>query len=328
MSKDKSSLKEIAKIIKGANNIALFGHISPDIDCFGSLFGLYQGLVALGKKAQIYSHESLRFDQATLFDESLVKLGGFNPNEYDLLIAVDTATKDRLGEYKEAFTTHPNTVKIDHHRVGSCYAEYDYVDFTKSSCSEIIYTLLTILKVNITPEIATALYAGLSADTGSFIYSNVNDNSFETGKLLFERKADIRKINRTLYQSLTRVQLEMKKHMYRNMEIIDDQVALIVVTNDDLVKAGACKQDCENHSAELMAINGINVSCAIIERVPNEFCCSFRGKDDYNVSVIAQRLGGGGHVSAAGCRFICESAEKAKAQVLDAIRKYLKSREA
>ena len=299
MSKDKSSLKEIAKIIKGANNIALFGHISPDIDCFGSLFGLYQGLVALGKKAQIYSHESLRFDQATLFDE-----------------------------YKEAFTTHPNTVKIDHHRVGSCYAEYDYVDFTKSSCSEIIYTLLTILKVNITPEIATALYAGLSADTGSFIYSNVNDNSFETGKLLFERKADIRKINRTLYQSLTRVQLEMKKHMYRNMEIIDDQVALIVVTNDDLVKAGACKQDCENHSAELMAINGINVSCAIIERVPNEFCCSFRGKDDYNVSVIAQRLGGGGHVSAAGCRFICESAEKAKAQVLDAIRKYLKSREA
>lgn len=326
MSKDNCSLKDIAKIIKNAKNIALFGHISPDIDCYGSMFGLYNALKIMGKSVQLFAHESFKADQAMLFDESLASYK-FEPSHFDLLISVDTATSDRLGSFKDKFICHNNTIKIDHHKVGSSYAGLNYIDYTKSSCSEIIYQLLNILRTQITPEIATCLYSGLSADTGSFIYSNVNENSFEIGKQLFEKKANIRKINIALYQNVTHPQLAMKKYLYDNIEIIDNEIAIVVVPFKDMEKVGACKQDCENHSVDMVAINDINVSCAIIEKSPGEFTCSFRGKDGYNVSMIAQRLGGGGHVSAAGCRLLDKSATEVRAMVIEATRKYLKSRE-
>jgi len=183
------------------------------------------------------------------------------------------------------------------------------------------------MHLNISPEIATALYSGLSSDTYSFVNANTNISSFEAGKLLFEKGADIRKANVTLYQTLTKPQFEMKKYLYKNLEIIDDEIAIITIPYKDMVNVGACKQDCENHSSEMASIQGVNISCSIIERQPNKINCSFRSRDGYNVSLIAQRLGGGGHVHAAGCRLEIENLKEAKDLVLDAIRKYLKSRE-
>ena len=51
----------------------------------------------------------------------------------------------------------------------------------------------------------------------------------------------------------------------------------------------------------------------------NEIKVSLRSKSYVNVSKIAQRFGGGGHIRAAGCT-IYSSVEDAKKQVVEAVR--------
>lgn len=319
-------LKNIVKIIKKANSIAIINHVSPDIDAYGSMIGLYLGLEKTGKKMSMFSHEVLSNEKQVLFGKYPISIGNLESKNFDLLISVDVATKDRLGIYKDDFVTHSNTIKIDHHRVGNEFAQVSFVDYERSSSSEIIFDLLDFMGVNINAELATCLYAGLSADTYSFINLNTNKWSFETGKQLLDCGADIASVNDALHRTISLSQLAMKRYLYDNMEIIDNEIAVICISLKDLERLKATKQDCDSHSSELISIEGVNISCAIIEKEPNIYGCSMRSMQGYSVSVIAQRLGGGGHVGAAGCTLTCKSIKEAKEIALDAMKKYLKSR--
>ena len=48
-----------------------------------------------------------------------------------------------------------------------------------------------------------------------------------------------------------------------------------------------------------------------------------RSKKGYDVRVIAEELGGGGHICAAGAKFEAKNIQEAKKRVLDAMFKYV-----
>lgn len=319
----------IKRAIKKAGKIALFCHIDPDFDCLCSMYGLGLALKSTQKKVDMFTHEKFSENQKALLDFSLASIGNFNPAKYDLLISVDTPEKDRLGMYGDAFFAHPNTIKLDHHPASERLAKIEYIDEKSTSCAEIILKLLQYLKITITPEIATILYAGLSADTNSFVNTNVNQQSFKNALELVKKKADVIKVNNAYTRMQSLVKLRINKIFFRNFQIYNKEIAISTISHRELLSAGAEKRDAEGLSNQLLTFCGINIACMIVEREPHEFYLSFRSMPGFDVSIIAQHLNGGGHKEAAGGTLHnVADIKTAKKIVLTEIKKYLRERKA
>lgn len=311
-----SELKQIAKVIKKANRIALFCHINPDFDALGSVYSMYEALTnCFGKQVSIFSSDKLTYTEKMLFDESLLKKN-CNPADYDLFVSCDVSAKNMLGQFEQIFIQKENNVVIDHHSNTTFRGRYSVVDSERSSCCEIVFDLLRALKTKITPQMASYIYAGLSSDTNSFINSNTNVQSFETAKSLIKLGADVAKLNEVLYHTRSKKSIEFKKYLWNNFKIKNDY-AYCVMAYEDLQKLNGEISDCDGYSHSLVGIQGVNYGISIVEEAKGFFKVSMRSKVGYNVMVKAEKIGGGGHVCAAGARFYAKNITEAKKKVLE-----------
>lgn len=325
---DKKTFKNIKQTINKANSIALFCHIDPDFDCLCSMYALRYCLIALNKNVQMFTHEKFAFNQKAMLDESLVKVGGFKPKDFDLVMTVDTPTLDRLGIYAKDIEKFENTIKLDHHQVREEFAKIAFVDTKKSSCCEIIFDLIKLLKIKITPEIATIIYCGLFSDTNSFMNSNTNLNSLQTALKLYKVGGDILKASDVNTKMRTMAEFRLKKIFYQNVEIVNKEIAISTISLAEFKKAKATKQDSGGFSTELLSYNGVNISCCMTQIQENLFNCSLRSMEGYDVSKIAEVFNGGGHVCASACKIKAKSITEAKNKFIKATKSYLKQREA
>ena len=316
MNKD---LKNIVKTIKKANRIALFTHISPDCDALGSVFGLYYALKTLNKTVSIFCKDEFTEVEKLLFEEEYINHDDCNKDDYDLFISCDSPATFRLGAYEEVFKDKDNTIVLDHHFNSGLIGKYNYIDIERSSCCEIVYSLLKALKIKITPTIANKLYTGLSTDTGSFINSNANVNSFQVALELAKHGAETSKLNEILYRTQTKKEIRFKKYLWTNFKIEDD-CAYCLLTNKDLLKLKGQKSDSNNYSSSLISIQGVNYSFSIVEEKEGLYSVSMRSKLGFDVRSKAELLGGGGHICAAGAKIECESMEDAFMRVMKAIK--------
>ena len=314
-----NSLKKIGKIIKKSKSAAIFTHISPDCDALGSSFGLSCALNKLGLKTQIFVKEEFTPSQKMIFEEDRVSRENCNTADFDIFICVDASAINRLGEYDYTFDDKNTTIVLDHHVCDNFIAKYNYIESESSSCCEVIYKFIKILKVKIDAQIATYLYAGLSSDTSSFMNSNTNQDSFKVASELLKYGANVTHINQSLYQSRTLRGIEFQKYLLNNFKIIND-CAYIGVDYETLKnQLNGKKSDCSGYSKNLINIKDINYSFSIVEDKPNIFSLSMRSKIGYDIRVIAEKLGGGGHVCAAGATFEAENINDALNQVLKAM---------
>ena len=318
-----SNMKKAKNEIKLAKRIAIFSHISLDMDCLGSMFALAQVLLNLGKHVEMFNEESLAFEDKFIVDETSINKCGLNPEEFDLFISVDTASSNRLGIFKDKFLNFPNTIKFDHHIRLDDYALINIVEPEMSSCSELMFHFFKFAKFNITPNIATYLYAGISSDTHSFRNGATTVSVLEVAPQLCKLGADFKRVNDALYYNNSRLTMEMKKLFMQKYKIYDNQIAICTISLDDLKKVGASKSDCSSFSAELATIEGINISCNIVQKDETHCSASFRSRNGYDVSIIANILGGGGHVNAAAAVVEISDEKLFTKMVLKEIRLYI-----
>lgn len=311
------SFKKIAKTIKKSNSIALFTHISPDMDALGSSMSLYYAIKSLGKKVSIFVKDNITETQATLVDTNVFEKD-CNQSEYDLFISTDTPSQKRLGDYAKIFIAGQRKIVLDHHLNDDLKGDLNFVDTSYSSCSEISYQIIKELKVKITPQISSYVFMGLSSDTNTFTNSNTNASSFKTAYELTLAKADITNINELLYKTHTTKEIDLKKFLYNNYHL-ENGICFCLVTCDDLMKLNATKADCDFFSSELINMQGANFAFSIIESTPSFYEISLRSKHGYNVRDVAEKFGGGGHICAAGAKLKYESIEKLKDTLVDAI---------
>ena len=316
-----SSFKQIAKKIKKAKSVAIFTHVNPDCDALGSSLPLALAIRSLNIKADVYVKDEFTYSKSLVFDKNTVKNGHCNPNDYDLMISTDVPSISRLGEYGEIFASFENRVVLDHHPNVNTLGKVYYVDTRFSSCSEISFLVIKALKANITKEIASYLYAGLSADTYSFMNANVNENSLKIALELLKNGADVNDINEKLYKTKTDKEVKLMSYMWKNY-VIDNDIVYCLVDLQTLEKIKAQKSDCDNFSSELLCIDTVKCSFSIVELEKGLYNLSLRGKNNENVMSIAQKLGGGGHLRAAGAKFKAEDIYQARDMVLNAFKEF------
>ena len=294
------TLSEIAEELLKTKKVALFAHVNPDCDCFGSMFALAEGLKSLGKKCDMFVDGMLNKFESQLFDIASVNKKEFKAKNYDSLVIVDCSALNRIGKYEKEFLKGKNTFRIDHHVCTSQFAKFEYIEDESSSNCEIIFELLNKLKVKITKEIATYLYCGLATDTYSFMNSNTNKRTYKIASKLVDLGVETVKINKLCFKSVTQNKLKLNQLYYKNLKIIDNRFAYIVVTDKDYKKTGTNCTDSDDFSANLLKIEGIELACCIYYKAKNEYKLSIRSTTKDGALQLARSFNGGGHTQAAG----------------------------
>ncbi|MCX7881538.1 MAG: DHH family phosphoesterase [Patescibacteria group bacterium] len=128
-------------------------------------------------------------------DPSQVKYS-YSGGKFDFIITIDAPSLNSLGEI---YLNNQNQfqgkeiINIDRHLTNTSYGTINFVNKTAASLSELVFKILQNLRINFDKDIATNLYAGLSASTNNFTAYSVTAETFETAAQLL-RLGAIKKI--------------------------------------------------------------------------------------------------------------------------------------
>lgn len=312
------SLDDVAEFLRRADDIVILSHQFPDGDTFGSAAALCMALQSMGKRVKTRCRHAISAKYAFMFRG--VKKQEFEPKT---VVAVDVAYIDLLGEpIREEYEGHVDLC-IDHHAGNRTFATYTYVDSTAAATTEIIYALITKLGAKITPEIAEAIYTGITTDTGCFKYTNATPRTYRIAACMMETGIDAAAINREMFDTKTRARLEMERRVLDSMKFyLDDRCAVVYIMREMIAESGACEDDLEGLAAIPRQIEGVLVGVTLREKKSGEYKVSLRTQEPVNAAQICALFDGGGHACAAGCT-LAGPAELATERIVAAIGDYL-----
>ncbi len=283
-----------AKRLLQAEDILILTHKDPDGDTIGGAFALYWTLTALDKRVRVVCPDEMppRFDY--LYPSAQAD---FAPA---YIVAVDVADPRLLGKLSEL----ANRVDlcIDHHPTNTGYARETLLEPACASATELIFAVLEDEDIPISPLAATALYTGLSSDTGSFRYQNTTAASFAAAARLLELGADHMLANERIFGRQSRAMVAAQSRAAAAMRFyLDGKCAVLRLPRSLLEETGATDEELEGISETPRRVAGVAVGVVLRERPAGTARLSLRSTDNTDVSVICRSFGGGGHLRAAGC---------------------------
>ena len=325
-----AGLDVIASRIRDANDVFLFTHEFADGDALGSMVALTLYLLAMGKSVHAFVPGKVQSVYRFLATDELLNTMTATQATAHIgtvrvtCLSADAADVDRLGEWKALFLSGAERLVIDHHDTNGGFGEVFAIDGSASSCCEILFELFGIIDPGlIDSRIASALYTGLVADTGSFQYANTKALSLMHGARLIELGASPDEISRSVYESKPYGSLRlMATSVVASRLMYAGQVVVSYVTRNMLAASGALDEDTEGITDELRRIDGTRAVVLFKEASDGSVKVSLRGKYGFDVKRIAAVFGGGGHLLAAGCTIRSELGE-AEVRVLAELDRYL-----
>lgn len=295
--KNITTIKQTADLLKSKRSFALFAHTNPDGDTVGASVALCLALQKIGKQVQIFCDGSLGDKLGSFEATSSISREFFG--SYDLHVAVDSGDVFRLGELSSAFESSKETLTIDHHG-GLCYSKYNCL-FKYASTCQIVYEIIGCLGVEIDSQLATYLYMGLSTDTGNFAHANTDASSLLMGAELLGKGADSQRVIRVLLKDLTIPELKLRARVAGRLRTYyDDKLAVLYVTKRDLDDFGLDFYATTGMVQYAIDLDTSFVGVCICEHSKESYKISMRGKN-FSVRKVCQEFGGGGHEFAAGC---------------------------
>ena len=309
------TLQEAAAKLRAAEKILVTAHVNPDGDAIGSTLAMLQILREMGKTVQAYIDDKIPRNFCVMpFEEEIRRPREDEKFDADLMVILDTAP-DRIGCVKNL--TDAPVLNIDHH-VTNKGGDFDlYVDADAAATCEIIFRLARELGAEITTNIAVCLYTGIATDTGFFNYSNTKAETFRAAAELVELGVEPNLISeqmekRSVHDVKVMAAALQTARLYYGGKVagmfIDEELARRVETTEGLVDL-------------VRVIDGVDVAFLLTFKEKNVHRVSMRSKG-VEVSDIARRLGGGGHIRAAGCT-LNTSFDEAKRIVIRAIGEFM-----
>ncbi len=311
------SLSECIDILESVEQPTVVMHIRPDGDTVGSAAALCRVLMRLGKRVKYACSDVVpKRLEFLLFD-----LEKAEENELFECVAVDVPSPVQLGELIA-----PSNVRlvIDHHVKNTPYAPH-YTLPERSSAGEVIYEIACELerrgRLCMDSSLAEPLYAAISSDTGCFAFSNASSATYIAAARLIECGIDQARINRLLFASKSKEQLEAEGIVARSVSVCaDGRISCAVLTKEDM---SGFAPECFDTAVDIVrSVADIEVALLVKELSDGSLKISMRsnGKD---VSEIAARFGGGGHKRAAACTLSGLSAEDGLSMLIKEIEKIL-----
>ena len=304
--KQKADLEAVVEALRSHDRFLVTTHENPDGDALGSLLAATLGLRQLGKDVYMYlaGHAPLPGEYAFM---PLEELRRAVPAETDdrVLLAVDCANESRLGPDPEILHQAPFTIDIDHHHDNTRFGDVNLIVPDASSTAEVLRDVFAELGIELTPEIAEALYIALVTDTGRFQYANTTPKTLRLAAELVEAGADVHRVFQGVYENVQFAKLKLLARALERAQVYEGG-ALVVsyLLRNDFAEVGAAEPYSEGIIDYLRAVEGAIVSVLIREPPrsdgPTRRVSLRSSTDEIDVSAIARKSSGGGHRQAAG----------------------------
>lgn len=283
-----------------ATTVAIGGHVRPDGDCVGSCMALYQYVKNNFKNIQVDVYLEEIPDSLKLFDITKEIKHTVQENAvYDLFIAMDCGDVKRLGFSGCLFENAKETLCIDHHVSNQAFADNNYIVPDASSTSELAYRLMD--KELINTDIAECLYLGIVHDTGVFQYSCTSPETMEAAADLMRRNIRANEIiDKTFYEKTYAQNQILGRALLESNLSMNGKCIVSFISKQVMDFYGVTPKDLDGIVSQLRVTKGVEVAMFLYETAPLEYKVSLRATNDVDVSIIAQKFGGGGHKKAAG----------------------------
>jgi phosphoesterase RecJ-like protein len=301
-----SAIERVAAEIRDNERFLLTAHEGPDGDALGSLLGMHHLLTSLGKDSVMFlaaKEFPLPIEYRFLPLEEV-----FHEPPADMsdrvVVFLDCGNIDRM---PVDFLADGDNLRlnIDHHHDNTLFGDVNLVDVEASCTAEIVYELAILLGVELTPEMASALYVGLVTDTGKFMYENTNARTHRIAAELIEAGVPVDETYRRLYEHVPSEKLRLLSRALDGIERhCDGTLVLAYVTAADYAASGAGEEMTEGIIDHLRSVEGARVAALIRDlgdrgRAARKVSLRSSG-GDIDVSAVARAHGGGGHKRAAG----------------------------
>ena len=299
-----TTLEEIAEVLRRADTVIIAGHVSPDGDCIGSQLALAHALMSIGKKTTGLLAEKNPLDETLAYLPGAAQLIAAPDDglKADVFVAVDVPTHERMGRAARQHRACPCTITIDHHAVDVRVSDYSYVDPDAAATAMLIWRLSHLLCEKVPQEVAECCYAGLLTDTGGFQFQNADYDAFAAAAEMVAAGADPVLSAQKAYQSVSFATMKLSSLALDRARFVCGGAGVVSwITEQDMRRFDACKADLDPLIDTLRSIRGVRIACIVREQ-DGAIRGSLRAKDSTDVSAIARRYNGGGHVAAAGFR--------------------------
>jgi len=319
-----ASFEQLADVLRRHASFVLITHVRPDGDAIGSQLALALVLEAMGKRVVCLNEDGLPDNLRFLPGSERILTPPAEMLEAEVAVALDTATKPRLGEKCLAAVRAGLWLNIDHHKSNPGYGDLNLIDATSPATGEIVYDLVVSQGLPFPAATRDALYVAVSTDTGSFQYSSTTARTYEMAADLVRRGLEVGRINSLTYDSHPYRRIELLRTLLNSLELAGcGRVAhwsLRPATRHELKLQ---PDDSEGLIDVIRGIDGVVVAVFFEELEDGKVRVSMRSKDArVDVCRVCAAFGGGGHTMAAGIR-MSGPLEDAKGQVLAVIEREL-----
>ena len=300
----KSIANQIHHHLQGAERVIVIPHKNPDGDALGSVSAICDYLVEHNVTPEIFCATPVE-EKYTFLNHILSVTNDpsiFSDESIKTIVVVDSGDLGYAGVAQYLKNRSFRIVNIDHHPTNEQYGEWNLVIPTASSTTEIIYHYFKMNSIAITPNRATALLTGLITDTDNFSNPATTIHSLNIASELMLRGGSLKSIKPLTAQNKTLRSLKLWGVVLSRLTRDENTgITYTYLKLSDLEKAGVGESESEGIANFLSNLGQDSVSLILKETEDGKIKGSFRTTSDAtDVSLLAKKLGGGGHKKAAG----------------------------
>ena len=301
-----AAVEVLAAAAAGGATVVLSGHVQPDADALGSTLALAEGLRRRGARVVATFPEPFTLPASLGWlpgAEQLVPPASL-PAEVDVFVSLDAASTGRLGGVAALLDTAARSIVVDHHASNPGFGEVQVVDPHAAATVVLVAGLLDGLGVELDQQLATCLYAGLAADTGSFRFGNTSPGTHELAARLLGTGIDHAAISQRLFDTAPFGWLGLLSAV-TGRAVLEPDVggAGFVWTWSTAAEArehGLAPDQLEALVDVVRATAEADVACVVKGQDDGSWVVSMRSRGATDLARVAMALGGGGHRAAAG----------------------------
>jgi phosphoesterase RecJ-like protein len=298
-----ADLASAVAAIRGAREVSLACHVSPDGDALGSMLGLFHVLRNAGY--DVVASFPTPFIVAPHYRELpglelLTKPEDF-PAAPDVMVTFDCGSRARLGDLEPAAAAARELIVLDHHISNDRYGTINVIEPDAAASGWVVQRLVDALGLPLDRDAAVCLYAAIVCDTGRFQYDTTTPEVFDLARRLTEFDVPVARLSRALFEEHRFAYLQLLGEALATAELVREQrFVWTAVTQDMLRRHDVTIEEVEGLIDILRRTSEAEVTCVLKEESDGSVRVSLRSLGQVDVRRIAEHHGGGGHRYAAG----------------------------
>ena len=326
----------LISLINASDKVLIMGHAMMDMDAFGACLGMKAICTRLKKTAKVVvdlknTEAKTRAALNSSFSKDELEKLIVNSKEAEdlidgntLLVVVDVHTPGMVMAPKLVDKA-SKIVVIDHHRRAEEYIEspvFNHIDPAASSTCELISEFIRFSSINPRIELpstyATIMLSGIFLDSSYFKSRSTGIRTFEAATILKEYGAD-----NSLADDFLKDGYEEHKEVTEITSNLETPYygVVIAIANPDRLYDHATIAKAAN---VCLTYKGVHAAFVMGRISPREVRCSARSDGTINVSLLAEKLGGGGHFTSAAASFAGGDMNTVKNKILMVLESSLK----